>query len=501
MELLLPRIERVAGETPELTAITFGNQSWTYRDLMSSVRRLQSSFARLGIVKGDVVALPLADSSDFVLSHLSLMRLGAVSMPLHPKHAAADIERILTEHKPVALIADRASISRLGHENQIAAAIPQRLVTGDVGVVGWDSVSDLLSQGHAESEAVLVEEQDSAAVVFTSGVTGFPCGVELTQFSFAHQAHQLGRTLRVRTTDRMLCANGFSNINGLTLGIHLPLAHGATICVHDAAQDWETNLVQSTTSILIGPPQVFQQLAELEDNAPDLAPVRHLLCTDSRLRSDVRSRFEQKYRRQVSVGYATTETCGLVALNLFPHEENRDTVGEPLSDCEIAILNENDQRLGATKSGRIALRSPALMKGYRNAPEKTAEVLNDGWLLTTDFGSLDYLSQLNLMAAACEHILKGGFSVNAADVEDILREHPLVKDVAVVGITDAVYGEDLKACVTLKNGSNLSASELIQFAKEHTQFYKCPRIVKFYKELPQAPGGKIKRALLREEKS
>jgi long-chain acyl-CoA synthetase len=159
------------------------------------------------------------------------------------------------------------------------------------------------------------------------------------------------------------------------------------------------------------------------------------------------------------------------------------------------------QRVGAGKPGRIAVRSPAVMIGYRGQPDRTKDVIREGWLLTDDVGSLDYHSRLTVHGHASEIFTKGGFSFYASEVEEVLRAHPAIREAAVIGIADPLYGEELKAFIVCISGTTIGSNDVIDHAKSQLPIYKCPRIIKFCKELPRTPGGKISRGLLRDERA
>ncbi len=433
--------------------------------MIAAVGHVQSALAARGIHQGDLVALVMPNSGEFVLAHLALLFNGAITVPLNPRNSIEELERMLGELRPAAVLTDRIR-------------------------EGWIRFTELLSGSDEILLPADVEADDLAAVVLTSGVSGAPRAVDLTHANFAHQARQLGRRLRFTAKDRVYAATGFSGINGLTLGIHAPLTHGAAIAFGSD--------IPAETTVLIGTPAFHARLLQADEAAlSNMGGVRLTVNGDGRVPEHVHKEFVEKFKQEIVSGYGMTETCGLITLNAFPHDENRSTSGEPMGESELAILNESSQRIGAGKEGRIAVRGPSVMRGYHGAPARNQL----DWLETDDFGLLDYQGYLTVTAHTTSHIRKGGFPVNTWEIEQLLRTHTAIGDAAVVGISDSALGEDLKAYVVLRNGSNLSASDVIQFVKERVPAYMCPRIVRFVRELPLTPGGKIKRAVLRDDKS
>jgi long-chain acyl-CoA synthetase len=504
LELLLPRIERIARQSPERIAIDTVDHSYTYDELVRAVRQFQAALSSRGVGKDSLVALVLPDGVEFIIAHLALLRLGAISAIIHSEHTAHELERQLADVKPTVMITMPPLLSALSADGAVLSGVAVRI---GVGIAGSDRAvlfSELLSGGDPDIPAVETVDSDLAAVVFTSGVSGAPRGVELTHGNLAYHAHYARRALRVRETDRVLCACSSSTIFGLALGLHLPLASGAAsvLATTSADADLVDVSVQRKVSTLISTPTGFSRIKEREPDAEPMESVLRLaLCCDGKLRDDIRQRAESRLGHPIALSYGSPETGGLSTVNVFPHDDNRNFVGEPLAETEIAILDEEGKRQGSGKDGQIAVRGPAVFRGYRGLTDHDKRVLEDGWFLTGDFGSVDYHGCLNVTAYAVERMTKGGFPVNAGEIEDLLCTHPAIKEAAVIGIADPVYGEELKACVVLRNGNSLSANDVIQYAKDHATMYKCPRIIKFYKELPRTPDGKIRRMALREDRA
>ena len=147
--------------------------------------------------------------------------------------------------------------------------------------------------------------------------------------------------------------------------------------------------------------------------------------------------------------------------------------------------------------GEILVRGETVMQGYRGRPEASAKYLRDGWLHTGDLGKIDINGNLYIVDRKDDMILKSGFKIYPREIEEIIEQLPHVHEVAVVGVQDPVVGQEIKACIVLKNGADLSSGDIIEYCREQMAAYKCPRIIRFYKELPKAPGGKIQKGELR----
>jgi long-chain acyl-CoA synthetase len=501
--MLLDKIATFAADASGRTALNFNNQPVTYHALWEAVRRLQGSLAARGVCAGDCVALLLPNAPHFVISYLAVLGLGAVAVPIHAQSKAREIAWQIEDCEATALIA----WDHLSAEAEKAVAntesIRLRVYLGDEVPHGAESLVELIAKGDLVDRDV-PSEDSLACIMYTSGATGHPRGVELTHGHLSTHGEEMGRLLRVRDTDRVLCVLPYSGICGLTLGILLPLCHGGRILVQSRFHpgDVLNALQEEQISIMIGNPSSYALMATFPTaDKRDLKSLRIPISCEAKLTEQVARDVEEKLKVHLFEGYGCTETCGVVSLNLFPALQPRGSVGQPIGGHEIAIVNPDGTPQSADKEGLIAVKGPAVMRGYHNRPDKTRHVLKDGWFITDDRGSLDYQGNLFLAGHGSELIVKGGFPIRCREIEEIVEGLPHVHEVAVVGVPDPIFGEEIKACVVLKEGAVIGPSEIMEYVKERIAIYKCPKIIKLYKELPRSPSGKIIRGQLQEEKS
>jgi long-chain acyl-CoA synthetase len=248
-------------------------------------------------------------------------------------------------------------------------------------------------------------------------------------------------------------------------------------------------VVPSMLQLLLGQP--------LEDY--DLSSLRYLSSGGAPLPAEV----EQEFTRRVSSvtirqGYGLTETAALVSSTPVGRERP-GSVGLPVPDTEVRILDEEGHALPAGRAGEVCVRSPGVMRGYWRSPEATAQALRDGWLHTGDVGYLDEDGYLFIVDRQKDLIIRGGFNVYPRDVEDALVEHPSVQMAAVVGRPDVVHGEEIVAFVAPAPEAAVSPAELIAWAREHIGAYKYPREVHLVESIPLTTVGKIDRKMLRAQ--
>ncbi len=503
MPLVHHTIDELSRQQPSHAALLFSGQDYSYAALTDAVARLRGAMAARGIARGDRVVLLLPNCPHFVIAHLAVLGLGAVSVPLHFQSKAREITWALEDTEAKVLFA----WSNLAPEVEKAAARLEspmlRAYVGDNVPPGAANLLELIASGQSTPADESLTDDDLAAILYTAGASGFPRGAELTHGAFAVHARELGRLLRIRETDRFCCSLPFTTACGLTLGVHLPLRHGSRIDIHSRFHpgDLLRHLQDEQMTVLVGNPVCYASMAGFPSaEKHDLSRLRYALCCEDKLSEQVARAAEERLAIRIFEGYGTAETCGIVTLNLFPALQPRGSVGHPLAGHDVAILDANASPARPGESGQVAVSGPCVMRGYRNRPDKTRQVLKDGWLLTGDNGYLDEQSNLFITGHSGELIVKGGFPIHAREVEEIVEGLPHVHEVAVIGVPDPVYGEEIKACVVLKDGASIGPSEIIEYIKERVALYKCPKIVKLYKELPRTAGGKIIRGQLREDK-
>ncbi len=426
-----------------------------------------------------------------------------MAVPIHAQHKAREIAAQIEDCEARAVIA----WDKHAPETEKAVAsldlCKMRIYLGDEVPAGAQNFLDLMQSGEPTPSDDQIDSEDVAAILYTSGVSGRPLGVELTHANFDHSVGELIRLLRLRETDKFLGLLPLSGISGLTLNLYLPLRLGAEVIIHSRFHPGDAldALTGAGVTIVAANPSMYRLMVGFPGaDHMDLSKLRYPLNVDAKLSADLARDAEQRLRLKLFEGYGTTETCGIVALNLFPGLDGRESVGTPIGGMEIVILGDDNTALSNGKVGRVAVRGPSVMRGYRNRPERTRQMRRDGWHITGDVGKLDDESNLILTGHSQELIIKGGFPVHVREVEQVIEGLPHVQDVAVVGITDQVFGEEIKACVVLKDGASISPSEIVEYAKERLSVYKCPKIVKFYRELPRGAGGKIARQELREDR-
>jgi long-chain acyl-CoA synthetase len=359
----------------------------------------------------------------------------------------------------------------------------------------------------------LVEERsdadDVAVLQYTGGTTGTPKGAMLTHRNLVVNATQLIAWFPglKRAQEKFLCAIPFFHVYGLTVALLGPVTIAATMIIHPNPREIEPvmKLITKTKpAIFPGVPTMYIAIVNHPHVSKyDLKSIRACVSGAAPLPAEVRRKFEAITGGKLVEGYGLTEASPVTHCNPI-FGEYKEGIGMPLPDTDAKLVDveTGSREVAVGESGELAIHGPQVMKGYWNRPEETARVITrDGWLLTGDVAVMDADGRFKIVDRKKDMIIASGYNVYPREVEDVLFEHPAVKQAAVIGVPDAYRGESVKAFVVLKDGATATDAEIIAFCKERLAPFKVPKKVEFVKELPMTLVGKVLRRALREKES
>ena len=379
---------------------------------------------------------------------------------------------------------------------------------------GLDRVPLVISTGQADEGALTLEEveapeaapivprsnDDLAALLYTGGTTGRSKGVMLSHSNLCFAGRSAFRAGHIPGVNRALTTLPLSHAYGLLVTITAMHSEERPVSVllrwfHPTSfleliQEHQLNLSAVVPSML----QILLA-QQLEDY--DLSSLAYISSGGAPLAPEVVEEFHRRVPGvQIRQGYGLTETAALVSTNPVGREKP-GSVGLPVPDTEVRILDDDGKALPVAEPGEVCVRSPGVMRGYWGAPEADGEALRDGWLHTGDIGYLDEEGYLFIVDRKKDLIIRGGFNVYPRDVEDAMVEHPAVQMAGVVGKPDTVHGEEIVAFVSLVPGADTTAEELIGWARARVGAYKYPREMRLIDSVPLTVVGKIDRKALR----
>ena len=486
----------IDGHDDDHVALISRNRATTYGTLRDQVARCRGGLRALGVAEDDRVAIACANGRHFVVSYLATLGIGAVAVPLNPTSPAPELEReIATVGAVLAVVdpsaaptwrhLDRANVPTLAH----VIAPEQRLVAGST------PFDELLS---GEPVDVVELEPDALAVlIFTSGTAGSPRAAMLSHGNLLSNIEQSRSANQVvQAGDVVYGVLPAFHIFGLNVVLGLGLSRGATIVLvqrFDPSTALETIRDRKVT-VVPGAPPLWLAFSHFDDAPADsFATVRLALTGAARMPEEAMRRLRDRFGLELAEGYGLTEASPVVTSSAgMPVKIG--SVGKVLDGIELRLVDETGEDVLVGDTGEIWVKGPNVFLGYWNEPEHTARVLTaDGWLRTGDIGTVDDEGYLYLVDRAKDLVIVSGFNVFPAEVEEVLAEHPGVREVGVIGVPHPHSGEAVKAFVVPEEGAALDEEQLIDWCLDRLARYKCPSKIIFVDELPRNVSGKLLR--------
>jgi long-chain acyl-CoA synthetase len=473
-------------------ALVFGERSWAYADLDREAGRLAAGLAGLGLRPGERVCLHLGNRPEFVLAYYACQKLGLTPVALNVVFKRDEIAYIVRDSEAAAVLTAEPADAHLPPPAE-TPSVRVRIGGSAPGAVPWPAVV-----ADPPLRARDRDRDDVAAVLYTSATTGRPKGVMLTHANVLSNAHATVHHLRMTPDDRGLCALPLFHCFGQNFIMNALLGAGGTLVLQErfVPADFLAAIARHRITILYAVPTMYIVLLAGGLAAADLASLRLSFSAAAMLPADVEARWQAVAGLPVSQGYGLTE-CSPFATYNHERAHRPGSVGSPIENVEVRVVDEHDREVPAGALGEIVIRGPNVMKGYLGKPADTAEALRGGWLHSGDIGYRDPDGYVYVVDRVKDMINVSGFKVYPREVEEVLFAHPAVGEAAVLGIADPVTGEAVRACVVLREGRTATAQELIALCRERIAAYKVPVVVEFLPALPKSPTGKILKKELR----
>lgn len=355
------------------------------------------------------------------------------------------------------------------------------------------SFAALLAGHEPLSEVARTADHDVAVLLYTSGTTGKPKGAALTHGGLRHntEANEV-HVQRMTADDVVVGCLPLFHIFGQICTMSVAVCSGAslTLIPRFDPQTVLDAIVRDRATVFGGVPTMYAALLQHPTDA-DVSTLRMCVSGGASLPVEVLRGFEERFGCAVLEGFGMSETSPVVTFNHLDRPRKAGSIGTPIKDVEVRLLDDKGQDVAPGEIGELAVRGPNLMKGYWNRPEETAIAIPDGWLRTGDLARRDEDGYLYIVDRKKDMIIRGGYNVYPREVEEVLHEHPAVALAAVVGVPHQELGEEIAAAVVLRPGAQATAEELREYVKERIAAYKYPRAVWLMDTLPMGPSGKI----------
>jgi long-chain acyl-CoA synthetase len=495
-----------AREYPGKTALVLGTVRITYAQLLDTVERLAAGLARIGVRRGQHVALLLPNVPQFTISYYAAQLLGCPVVPLNVLLTKDDIEYHLKDSDAVALIAWEGFLAAA---QPACAAVPSgaRLIVAKAdpndtsAPAGAHSLNALMSGDAAVREPADTRPDDTAVILYTSGTTGRPKGAELSHFNLWHNAESIATKLMQYGKEAVsLCVLPLFHSFGQTVIQNATLLSGGTVVLvprFDPKAVFEL-MQEHRITVFAGVPTMYFALLHYPDaERYDVSSLRYCVTGGAPMPVEVLRSFDRKYGVSILEGYGLSETSPAASFNRLDRPRKPGSIGLPLPGVELKLIDEAGNAIDENLvPGEICIRGPCVMKGYYKRPEATAESVTNGWFKSGDVAHRDSDGFYFIVDRKKDMIIRGGFNVYPREIEEVLYAHPAVLEAAVIGVPHERHGEEIKAIVVAKPGSVIDADEMIAYCKERLAAYKYPRLVEVRESLPKTATGKIlKRAL------
>jgi acyl-CoA synthetase (AMP-forming)/AMP-acid ligase II len=504
-------LDHYTRERPNDEFATTGTRHWTQADASDEVNRLAGALVDLGLSHGDSVSILSKNSLEFIALYYAASKAGLIVAPLNVRLTPSDWAGILADADTRVLLVGPEFVDIIEGIRGDLGTVEKLIAIGPEAPAGWLSYRTLLDAQAATAPDVATGPEDVLMLVYTSGATGVPKGVPLSHRNILADFVQVALSMQSQPGDRWLAVAPLFHVGGAISNVLFPLYLGSSVYLMTDFIPPEVVRVMDEERIavvLMVPAMIQACLMAVPDVAErKYADLRQLVygaspCPEATLRRGM-----QVFGCDFYHGYGMTE-CATGVSRLGPDEHKRAlddkpewlrSVGRPFMGTDVRICDPDGRVLPAGELGEIEIRGPQVTRGYWKRPEETASGFRDGWLRSGDAGRIDAEGYLYIEDRVKDMIITGGENVYPIEIETVLRQHPAVADVAVIGVPDERWGEAVKAVVVLKPNAAAADAELMEFCRGRIAGYKRPRSVAFVDALPRTALGKVAKGALRQQ--
>jgi long-chain acyl-CoA synthetase len=492
---LAANLRTSARRAPGHTALKLDETVLSYAAVDEGSTRVASLLRERGIEPGDRVALMLPNVPHFAVVYYGVQRAGGVVLPMNILFKRREIAFLLGDSEAKLLVA----WDGFAEEAELAAA-----ETGaECVIVAPGEFEHLLAGVDPLDEISARGPSDTAVILYTSGTTGTPKGAELTHGNLARNAEVSRQLFGLDSRSVILGSLPLFHSFGQTCTLNAALLAGAAVTLlsrFDAGKALEI-IERDRATVFMGVPTMYNALLNHPGRERfDVSSLQVCVSGGASLPVELLHGFEDAFGCAILEGYGLSETSPVASFNHPDAERKPGSIGTPVDGVEMKLVDEAGGEVLLGEVGEILIRGHNVMKGYWRNPEATAAAISaDGWLASGDLARMDEDGYFYIVDRKKDLIIRGGYNVYPREIEEVLYSHPVVREVAVVGVPHSELGEEVGAAVVLKPGTEATAEELRDFVKEQIAAYKYPRVVWFVEELPKTATGKIlKREVLLE---
>lgn len=525
-------LDDMARRFPENDALIYPerNLRYTYQQFNDVCRQVAKGLLKLGIKKGDNIAIWAYNVPEWVVLQFASAKIGAILVTVNTSYKSAELEYILHQSDSTSLFMV-GSFKDTDYLETLASVVPNladskpgKLVAEKLpflknvifigsdtpaGTINFESIIELGSDVPDEClnaiEAAL-DCHDTINMQYTSGTTGFPKGVMLTHYNIVNNGFNIGECMKLTSRDRLCIPVPFFHCFGCVLGVMACVTHATAMVpveIFEPRKVLETIEKEKCTAVHGVPTMFIAELEHPDFHTFDLTSLRTGIMAGSNCPIEVMKKVNSEmHANEITIAYGQTESSPVITQTRTNDalELRVSTVGRALPDVEVKIVDiETNETLPPGKQGELCTRGYLVMKGYYKMPEETAKAIDsEGWLHTGDLAIMDEHGYCKITGRIKNMIIRGGENIYPREIEEFLYTHPKVSDIQVYGVPDKKYGEQVMAAIILKKGMSMSEEEVRSFCKDRIANYKIPKYVKFVESYPMTASGKIQKFKMRE---
>jgi fatty-acyl-CoA synthase len=513
--------------------VSFGQGiRWTYTQLKRRADQFAAGLLEIGLAPGDRLGIWSPNRAEWAVVQFAAAKAGLILVNINPAYRVLELEHVLRTAACQALVT-APYFKSSNYLDMIASLIPERscaerpiaserlpdfrhvIVLDHQGDTGYLTYNDILSRGERAGPravtaiAVDVECDDPCNIQFTSGTTGLPKGVTLSHHNLLNNGLQVGDATGIRLADRVCLPVPLYHCFGMVMGNLACLTQAATMVypseAFDALEVLRTIEAEHCTHLYGVPTMFISILGHEQFRAFDLSSLRGGIMAGAPCPAEVmRAVISEMNMREVTIAYGMTETSPVSFQTRLtdPLITRVETVGRVAPHLEVKIVDDRGRVVPRGESGELCTRGYSVMLGYWGDEERTREVLDAaGWMHSGDLATIDGEGYCRIIGRIKDLVIRGGENISPREVEEYLYRHPAVRDVQVIGVPDAKFGEELCAWIILRPGVQASEADIRAFCRGQIAHFKVPRYIKFVDSFPTTATGKVQKYLMRERMS
>ncbi|CDK30354.1 AMP-binding protein [Candidatus Babela massiliensis] len=481
-------LERAFKNWPENIAVIADDQSITYQELYYQANLFAKKLLGLGIKKGDRVIILYPNSIDFYIAYFGLWVIGAIAIPLNTFLIEKEVLKIIEDAEPHCLIIPNDFLDKFKELNNLDIAIVSRVFEKDIL-----SIDNVITPANRDIE-------DIAAILYTSGTTGFPKGVMLTSKNIIINAIQGISRFESSYKDRIFCPLPLFHALPQNTCVWATTIMGATaITISRIDRHAILNGLKHNPTVIMAVPAIYGLFCKMK--SIDFGYIRYFFSGGDVLSDKIRGYFELIYRRKLCNGYGLTETSPFISVDIDDYTQSTNNIGYLFFGLECQIRDSNMNILDKNQVGILWLKGDNIMKGYYNLPELTQEVLKDGWFNTGDLAYINQDGKIVLSGREKDLIKSKGIKIYPQEIENILLTHDKVIQAAVIGKKSSDMDEEYPVAYIASHTPDQEKlkKELSELARKNLAAYKLPKNFIIKRELPLTSTGKVDKKRLKSE--